>query len=168
MLKSVLKSEECASCRFCCSFRRQSLWELPRLPMDYADKYKTNYLGEKITYDVIDENGQKYLVTGLSDKYKTDDSEEEVPCPFLNPASGCTLPDNDKPFECKAWPLRYMRLADNSLKVCLTPTCPAINKVDIDILKEKTKESWGDEIKLYAHENPYIIKDYKDGFPILE
>ncbi len=29
MLNKILSKEDCAQCRFCCSFRRSSLWETP-------------------------------------------------------------------------------------------------------------------------------------------
>jgi len=29
MLSKILSKDECASCKFCCAFRRQSAWETP-------------------------------------------------------------------------------------------------------------------------------------------
>ena len=40
MLSKVLKKETCADCKFCCSFRRQSLWETPLFPVDIVEKLK--------------------------------------------------------------------------------------------------------------------------------
>ena len=37
MLSKVLKKETCAECRFCCSFRRCSLWETPLFPKEVMD-----------------------------------------------------------------------------------------------------------------------------------
>ncbi len=112
------------------------------------------------------ENGE-WAVTDLRDKYETDDPEEEVACPFLDRKRGCTLGKDEKPFECSMWPLRYMRMPDGKNKVCLTPTCPVINKTDIDIMKKHTRECWADAIKEYAKEHPYITKEYKEGFIVL-
>ena len=165
MLSKVLKKEVCAECRFCCSFRRQSLWELPKLSAQFMEKYKTKSDGSEIRYIVSDKGDG---VTDLRNCYRTDDPSEEVPCPFLDTNKGCILPYEDKPFECSAWPLRLMRMENGSLKVCLTPTCPAMNHVDVGILKEETASSWHELMENYAKEHPYIIMDYKEGYIPLE
>ena len=41
MLSKVLSKESCAKCRFCCSFRRQSLWETPLFPIDVVQRLET-------------------------------------------------------------------------------------------------------------------------------
>lgn len=177
MLSEVLKKEECAACRFCCSFRRKSLWEVPKLPAYFTEKYKTDPLGRDIKYihlseeDLPESNGmadKDGVITDLRGLYQTDDPEEEASCPFLDLQKGCILPPEDKPFECSAWPLRYMHMPDGSYKVCLTPTCPSVNKVAIDILKQKTKEAWHEQMEDYAKAHPYIILEYKEGFLPLE
>lgn len=168
MLGEVLKKEECAGCRFCCSFRRGSLWELPKLPVSFTEKYVSDRTGEAIKYIINDTDDGKWAVTDLTGKYTGDDPEEEVLCPFLDPESGCSLPAEDKPFECCAWPLRYMRMPGGDLKVCLTPTCPSMNGKDPDILKEMTRNKWGRLIRDEARKTPYIIQDYKDGYIVLE
>ncbi|MBR3535623.1 MAG: hypothetical protein IKN85_07340 [Oscillospiraceae bacterium] len=61
-----------------------------------------------------------------------------------------------------------MRMEDGSLKVCLTPTCPAMNQVSVDILKVETASSWHELMENYAKEHPYIIMDYKEGYIPLE
>ena len=177
MLREVLKKEECAACRFCCVFRRQSLWEVPKLPAYFTEKYKTDPKGREIRYlrladGILPQADGAFapdgVITDLRDLYQTDDPEEEAPCPFLDPKSGCILPAEDKPFECSAWPLRYMRMKDGSLKVCLTPTCPTVKKADLELLKQKTRESWHAQMAAYAETHPYIIMEYKEDFIVLE
>ena len=169
MLSEVLKKEECAACRFCCAFRRKSLWEVPKLPAYFTEKYKTDPLGREIKYlRLAGKSDKDGVITDLRGLYQTEDPEEEAPCPFLDPHKGCILPPEDKPFECSAWPLRYMHMPDGSFKVCLTPTCPSINKVAMDILKQKTKEAWHEQMEEYAKEHPYIILEYREEFLPLE
>ncbi len=167
MLESVLKKEDCARCGFCCSFRRQSLWELPRLPLEFTETHKWNYKGEPVKYKTESNENGTWAVTDLTGMYMTDDPEEEVACPFLDRKRGCTLSGQDKPFECSAWPLRYMRLSDGRCEVCLTPTCPVINGIDTSVLREKVTNGWGEKIRDYAKEHPYVIKDHKEGFIVL-
>ena len=50
MLSKVLSKESCAECRFCCSFRRCSLWETPLFPKDECEK-----LSHANEYNVISE-----------------------------------------------------------------------------------------------------------------
>ena len=167
MLRKVLKKEDCASCTFCCSFRRQSLWELPRLPVSFGDRHKSGFEGRSVEYDKCSSAEGEWITTHLDDGYKTDDPEEEAACPFLDPKGGCILPPEEKPFECSMWPLRYMRMPDGRLEVCLTPTCPVINKADTEVLRQYSQKEWAPAIREYAREHPYIIKDYREGFIVL-
>lgn len=166
MLSEVLSKESCAGCRFCCSFRRGSLWELPRLPVGFTEKYKTDTDGRPIRYRFDESGGVRFAVTDLTGEYKTEDPEEEVKCPFLDPARGCTLPAEDKPFDCGIWPLRYMRMEDGSLTAALTPTCPEINKLPADRIAKLLDSGLREKIAAYAKEHPYMIKPYRKGFTV--
>lgn len=168
MLSAVLSKKTCAECRFCCSFRRKSLWETPLLSEEFMKTHTVSVNGDPVVYRTYKEDGFVYGQTDLTKSYKTDDPEEEAPCPFLNPEKGCTLSEDEKPFDCKIWPLRYMHMPDGKDKVCLTPTCPAINKMDVSVMEELVKKGLGDKIREYVKEHPYTTKDYREGFLVLE
>ena len=167
MLTSVLSKNTCASCKFCCSFRRQSLWETPLFPPEVAEK-----LSKPNEYGVVGEFAQagrdvqdaRRLV--LEDKYRTAEPEEEVPCTFLDPQKGCILKGEDKPFYCSIWPLRIMDKG-GKLVIALTPTCPAIGAVPNQALIDLVKNGLGEQIFEYAKAHPYIIKEYREGFPVV-
>ncbi|MCQ2093236.1 MAG: hypothetical protein MJY85_11230 [Fibrobacter sp.] len=160
MLSEVLSKSTCAQCKFCCSFRRKSLWETPLF--DDASICK---LSQENEYNITGcfENRQ----TQLDHLYKTADPEEEVPCTFLDPQNGCILKGEDKPFDCSIWPLRIMR-KDGRLVIVLTPTCPAIGAVPNKKITALVKNGLGEKILDYAKGHPYIIKDYHEGFPIVQ
>lgn len=177
MLSKILSKETCAGCKFCCSFRRCSLWETPLFPEDTVKK-----LGGK--FDMEQKDGYSYGKMNFDGRYSTDDSEEEAACQYLDAKKGCVLSYEDKPFDCKIWPLRIMRVQNqredkpesggdgrtagkSKLVVALTPTCPAINKVDIETVRKLVKEELGSVIYEYAGKHPYIIKEYREGFPVL-
>ena len=168
MLHEVLSKEACAECRFCCSFRRQSLWEVPDIPLELMKKYPVDASGKQISYLIQENNGEKFAVTDLRNSYQTEDPEEEAACPFLDSKKGCTLPEEEKPFDCKIWPLRYMRMEDGTEAVCLTPTCPEINQVPPEKMKRLVEDGMGEKIRNYAREHPGMIKEYKEGFPVLQ
>ncbi len=167
MLSEVLSKQSCAKCGFCCSFRRQSLWELPRLPLSFAEKYSVAVNGEPVRYTFGEENGAQFAVTDLLPLYKTDDPEEEVLCPFLDPHKGCVLPPADKPFDCSIWPLRYMRMPSGECQVCLTPTCPEINRVPEERMRQLVSDGLGERIAEYAALYPFMVKRYREGFIVL-
>jgi len=161
MLSRFLTKADCAACRFCCSFRRTSLWEVPIFTKENIDALSAShpeYLKELRTFEAECSVYAKY---DLSGKYVTHNPEEEVPCPFLDPARGCVLTEEEKPWDCKIWPLRVVRRSDGSAAVCLTPTCPTINKLDIDNILESLEE----ELLLYAEKHPLLYKnDYFKHF----
>ena len=168
MLSKYLKKEDCALCGFCCSFRRKSLWELPKLPLCFEDKYSRNYAGDAVCYRRFESEKGKWLITYLEDKYKTDDPEEEVICPFLDPQSGCTLPPEDKPFECSAWPLRYMEMPDGAKKLCVATGCPVIGRAGTGSFDETDIIQWEKMMKDHAEDNPFIIGKYEEGYEVLQ
>ena len=108
----------------------------------------------------------KFLLIIPSTAYCTQDSEEEAACDYLDAHKGCILTQEDKPFDCKIWPLRIMRKGDR-LVIALTPTCPSIGREPSEELKELVNNGLGEVIYNYAKENPFIIKEYKEGFPII-
>lgn len=158
MLSTILSKQSCAACKFCCSFRRQSLWETPLFPPEVAEK-----LSEPNEYGVVGEFRDGQIVLG---GYKTGDPEEEVPCTFLDPHRGCILKPEDKPFDCSIWPLRIMR-KNGELVIALTPTCPAIGETPSIKLKELVEGGLGETLLEYAKTHPYIVKEYREGFPVL-
>ena len=159
MLSKVLSRAQCASCRFCCSFRRCSLWETPLFPPETAKK-----MSEENEYGVIGQfrDGKMCLEHG----YQTDDPAEEVPCQFLDPAKGCILQDGDKPFDCKIWPLRVMD-RDGRRVIAFTPTCSALGAVPPEALRALVQQDLGKEIFRYAAEHPEIVKPYREDFLIV-
>ena len=158
MLKTVLSNTECAECRFCCSFRRQSLWETPLFDGESVNRLTALYpdahfkpRGDVFTIDV-------------DDCYTTDDPDEEALCPFNK--NGCVLNGKDKPFDCSIWPLRVMRYKGR-LAICLTPTCPVISAKPVAVMQKLADSETGDRIITYAKNHPWMIKEYKNGFPVL-
>ncbi|MBQ9483625.1 MAG: hypothetical protein IJU82_05470 [Ruminiclostridium sp.] len=158
MLKTVLSPAECADCRFCCSFRRQSLWETPLFDGESMKRLSALYPEARFK-----PRGGVFTID-IDDCYKTDDPEEEALCPFNK--NGCILSGDDKPFDCSIWPLRVMRHGDK-LAVCLTPTCPMISAKPLDVMRTLVSGETGDKIIDYAKTHPWIVKEYKEGFPVL-
>lgn len=158
MLSQILSKSSCAACKFCCSFRRQSLWETPFFPPEVVEK-----LSNPNEYGVVGELRDGQIVLG---GYKTGDPEEEVPCTFLDPHKGCILKPEDKPFDCSIWPLRIMR-KDSELVIALTPSCPSIGAVPSKALVDLVQDGLGEKIFEYAKTHPEIIKEYREGFPII-
>ncbi|MBR4009174.1 hypothetical protein [Fibrobacter sp.] len=98
--------------------------------------------------------------------YRTDDPEEEVPCTFLDPQKGCILKGEDKPFDCSIWPLRIMDKG-GKLVIALTPTCPVIGATPDKALVDLVQGGLGETIFEYAKTHPYIVKEYREGFPVV-
>lgn len=157
MLSSILKKSDCASCKFCCSFRRQSLWETPVFSKENAEKIKE--LFPRANFRPL---GKSSLTIDLSKLYKTNNPDEEVPCPFLDSTNGCRLPADLKPFDCSIWPFRAVGDKDQKISVALTPTCPAINKVPREKIIALLQSGLGEKIIAYAGQNPDIIKESSD------
>ena len=105
MLSKILKKSDCAACKFCCSFRRQSLWETPIFDAETVEKLRKLYPHANFRNE-----GTESFTFDISDQYKSSRNEEEAPCPFLDAEKGCVLPPEQKPFDCTIWPFRAVRI----------------------------------------------------------
>ena len=170
MLSSILAKSDCAACKFCCSFRRSSLWETPLFSEADLPALKELYPAAKFRPAPAGNGGNSTnsYTFDISDQYKSSDPNEEALCPFLDTSRGCTLPKELKPFDCKIWPLRAVSLPKQSeslqtqLAVALTPTCPAINKQPLEKVKELAESGLGAKILDYATTHPEMVKEYSD------
>lgn len=158
MLSKILSREECSKCRICCQFDDSDLWETPVIYNDIADSIlKINPKQEFLETDINDHNKIRVL--------KLNKENELYPCTMLDKDKGCMLSSEDKPFDCKIWPLRVMK-KDDSIVITLSPVCPVVAEKPIEDVKNVVNEL-SDLIFDQARLHPEIIKDYIDGYKIL-
>lgn len=152
MLSKVLDKSTCAKCKFCCGFDKEDDWEIP-------------VISEKLA-DVLREKGVKIINIDDCYKYDLEFSGDEVKyCPFHSKDTGCTLDNENKPFDCKIWPLRVMRKGNNKV-LAIAKTCPAFSVTKTDLLR-LVNEGLIDDIKEYILKNPYLINELKEDYEVL-
>lgn len=165
MISKVLSKDACKNCKFCCVFVRDSLWELPAFPKESYEKIIANDKTKEKYFEKILTDDDFYYKMKLEDQYVSDNPDETASCIFLDENHGCTLNDEDKPLECKIWPLRVMD-KDNNVVVAFETICPELGETpseDIKKLVEEIKE----DIRRYSSKHPFIVKPYDDRFPII-
>lgn len=161
MLKKILKASDCAECRFCCSFRRKSLWETPVFSKENKEALEKKYPEARFK-----KTGINSFTVDLIHLYKTDDSEEEAACPFLS-STGCVLNEKEKPFDCSIWPLRVCR-KDGEYKIMLENVCPAVNKLPEEKITELViNDGLGKKIIDYAKNNEDALKEFNSDYKII-
>lgn len=170
MLSKILSKEDCSKCKFCCSFRRQSLWETPLFDNGTKEKINKIYPDAKFKPVFIESGTEKIWTIDIDNNYKTSNPEEEAPCPFLDSSKGCILSSDLKPFDCSIWPLRIMKnkSEENKLEITLTPTCPSVNKLPLEDVKNFVKKELAEKIRDYAQNHKYIIKENHKNFFVLD
>ena len=158
MLGELLSPSDCATCGYCCSFRKKSLNLTPHFAKETIDEI-TRLFPEARFKSLPD----GIVTIDLDDMYQTDDEDEEVLCPFNK--TGCILPDHLKPFDCKLWPFRLMKNGAD-LSLALVPSCSYIKIDDRQKLKtvaqKVAKEAVG-----YAKDHPEIIIDFREDYQII-
>lgn len=159
MLKSILSPEDCAKCRFCCSYRRASLWETAKFDLELLASLK-----EKYPYAAFKVDGEAATID-ISMRYRTDDPNEEALCWFNN-GKVCIL-GADKPFECSVWPLRVMR-KDSQLVIALSSGCHVVSSKPINEILSLIDGGLGRKMFEYAEKFPAYIREYRENYPILK
>ncbi|HBN11539.1 MAG TPA: hypothetical protein DIW26_02130 [Ruminococcus sp.] len=155
MLGGLLEKSECAQCRLCCAFDNYDIWETPVF---------TPELTEKILQIIPDINLVK-RGNCYSFRIPKLHGDELFVCPLLDSSSGCILGD-EKPFECRIWPFRIMKL--NSQRViAVASICEPVNSRPLRDIAAFLKNGLAEKIFAYADKYPEIIKEYDSTYPIL-
>lgn len=156
MLSKLLSKDECANCRICCTFDDDDIWETPVIYNDLAEKVAEN-IGAKL----LDQD--EYKLFSLSKK----EGDELYYCTALDKQKGCRLSNETKPFDCKIWPFRVMKLKGlDRLVITLSPVCPVVKTKPLESILQ-TLDEIKEEIFKEAQSHPFMVKDYIDGYPIL-
>lgn len=163
MLSELMSKDTCAACRYCCSFKSTSLWELPTFPEDVIKKLADD---KGFRYTLEKSHDRSFGLFDLNGEYQSANPAEEVPCPFLDRTTGCTLSEKDKPFDCKLWPFRVMR-KDGLLLLTISIACPSIMSWELEQLRSYAQEKLKKPVRAYVDEHPYIVKDMMDGYVAL-
>lgn len=153
MLRTIFTADTCAVCRNCCIFEKESAWEVPTFPAKTAVRLK-----DRPEYRITEENGRIRIALPY------DVSGNAQPCPFLDPASGCTLPADEKPFACSLWPVRLMRRPDGSPAPALYRGCPGVPAEKLDALRKLLQNGLLDRIMAEAERDPSVILPYHDNY----
>ena len=158
MLKNLTK-DECAQCRLCCIFDKYDVWETPVI----TDELKGRIETEHSELRFVSKGDSGAYIFNMEDTW--DEKEELYFCPALDRQKGCILGEN-KPFDCKVWPYRIMRLG-GALVISIASICPVMYKKPLDTLIEELESGLADRIFGEAEKHPQIVKPYEQGYPIL-
>lgn len=151
MLKKILNEKTCANCQICCSFVKADAWETPVFYEEELDYNKDWF--------------KKYGKCSHTLKFDFKDDKEIKLCPYLNQKSGCTLSEEEKPFDCKIWPLRLMK-TDDKVVIALSPICPGLPVSKIEEIRKLLDEGLRDKIMEKA-KVPDLVKEYEKNWTIL-
>ena len=159
MLTHLFTPEQCAQCKLCCNFQRRSAWETPSLNKELQAALRV--MG--IPLEERGDNGAcSFRLT-----YHTTDPSETANCPMLDTCSGCTLPREQRPFECRIWPLRLMRTENGQLVLGLYANCPALTE---PVKERLITEATGALLPLlleHAEKEPAIVRPVDSAYNII-
>lgn len=151
MLTEILTRESCAKCRVCCVFDRDDCWEMPLIKPELAERLAKEYPEVQLR-----QTGRCSVFTPRFD------SKGLCTCPMLT-EKGCALGD-EKPFDCRIWPFRVMRRGD-LLLLTLSPVCETVSNRTVSEIS-RFAEKFSSAVFKEAEENPEMIKNYVEGYPI--
>ena len=160
MLKDLLTPQDCAKCRFCCSIKKQGLWELYVLSTSEMENLRKKY--PEVQFKYVKRNNCAGYVADMENNYKI--GEEEIPCPFNK--NGCILGE-DKPFECAVWPFRAMKFV-NKIVVAFCKDCPILAKKSFKEIESLLESGLAEKILNYSQKFPAYIKDYRENYHVCE
>lgn len=157
MLTDIFTPKECANCKLCCNFHRSSAWETPALEAEQI------FLAHEhcIPLEKRPDGSTSFYL-----HFQTDSKEEIVNCPLLNPCDGCMLPREQRPFECRIWPVRIMK-QHSKLVIGVYEKCPALKNEKFDELKSAVLINLLEPILAYAKRHPEAVRDFNTAYRII-
>lgn len=158
MLSKILSKNQCASCKFCCSFKESSLWELPVFNENIYLKIKEKY--PSLSFKKLSPG---FYTLDFSNLYQHKSPLEEAPCPFLDKNTGCLLPEDLKPFDCKIWPFRIMK-NNEKIGLALSKQCPWVKNTNLKSIIDFLNKELAQKLINYSKENPNSIKEYNSNY----
>lgn len=164
MLTDLLKPEDCAACRLCCHFHRESAWETPAIEPELVSAYRR-----------LEPPPPLQLRPDASVTFKLNfeqlAADESAACPMLDFRRGCRLPRKERPTECRLWPLRLMRCteADGGERVVLGcyRNCPGVQRCGLDTMRSFAEEKLKALLLAHAQRLPQMIRPYDRHYEIL-
>ncbi len=157
MLTGIFSPSKCAECKLCCNFHRSSAWETPALEPELIF-----HLHELCIPLIKREDG----TTSFYLDFKTDSSDEVANCPMLDPNSGCMLPREMRPLECRIWPVRLMKKSGTNV-IGIYRNCAALNKQAFEELKSAVLNELLPIILEYSRRCPQAIREYDPAYEII-
>jgi Fe-S-cluster containining protein len=155
MLKSILSKQTCKECGLCCNYSKESLWESPCISKELAARLTKGNMALDI--------GQ----TGAQTFHNISKEGSKAVCPMFREHIGCILPDDEKPFECRIWPVRVM-LLHGAAVITLYKDCPGIQghkREELEILLDAGLKQ---VIAAYIGTHPECIRPYNSMYdPIM-
>ena len=157
MLTEILTPTHCASCKLCCNFHRSSAWETPALDAELI------YLLQE---DGVPLEKRADGSTSFYLHFCTDSEDEVANCPMLDTKSGCILPREMRPFECRIWPLRLMRKSGR-LIIGLYQGCPSLTNERKKRLVHFATGELLPRMLEHAKRYPHSVREYDEGYSVI-
>ncbi len=157
MLTEIFTPSDCAACKLCCNFHRSSAWETPALE---------NELIYLLQEEGVPLQKRQDGSTSFYLYFCTDSENEVADCPMLNSETGCTLPRELRPFECRIWPLRLMKHS-TKLVIGLYKNCPALKNDTLDKLVHFATGKLLPVLLDYAKKHPYSVRELNPAYSVI-
>lgn len=154
MLDAILSKAQCAECRLCCSFDSYGLFDTPVIVPEAAEGIS----GRCPDVEFWDRGSHRLL------KMVKQEEGDVYLCPLLDPCSGCRMGD-EKPFDCRIWPLRIME-REGRLVIALSMLCPEVKKLSPEQVRG-TAEALSGQLFEYAHKYPCAVRPYSGDCLVL-
>lgn len=159
MLSKILTKKNCAICRNCCVFHEHSRWETPVVDEKTANRIKEKLHNEKSVISYKD----SFVLASVQRDLQLEEGQEIYKCAALDESSGCTLSDDEKPFDCKLWPLRIME-KDNRIFIMIAKGCNSVDDTFIENVNTLIAEGLKERILIEMSKNPDIVKNYSNEY----
>ncbi len=150
MIHTVLARETCRTCRNCCWYTDDDVWDAPGFTKSELDQAK------RLTDNPVYEDRGLFF-------FRMEKDQGIYTCPLLR-ETGCLL-DSEKPFKCAIWPFYVVRV-NESLALAVSSECPSVYQLSNRELIDRLGEVL-EQIADRARSMPELIEPCRAHFRIV-
>lgn len=157
MLTGIFSPTLCSECKLCCNFHRNTAWETPSLQDEQI------FLMHEMCIPLQKRSDG---TTSFYLHFTSDSLDEVVNCPLLDTCTGCIIPREQRPFECRIWPLRIMKKGRTKI-IGIYENCPALTGDNFEKLKNFALTELLPQILSFASRHPEIMRNFNSAYKII-
>lgn len=159
VIKKILKSKDCMTCRLCCKFGKDDKFDAPMFSSEEKQLIENMELNKKLSFKPF-ASLWKIVLDPLADE------KGRYICPLYDSCTHRCLIYKLRSFDCYTWPF-YIMKKENKIYITVSLDCPTIQKKSSEELIQFSRFKLVEFMIKKAKQNSDLITEFHGNTKIL-